>query len=128
MVRALLPGHLNHMNNWKNIRLELAQSPEFPKGSVSRAYLLRLPLDDNDLVDEGALLNGPRLATVRRHWSTDPDEAGLIQKVDGTWAMRCNGTPTRMLSLEGRPIRLGQEVSVIEPDGAVLAFRIASIR
>ncbi|WP_309660926.1 hypothetical protein [Sphingomonas sp.] len=116
------------MNNWKNIRLELAQSPEFPTGSVSRAYLLRLPLDDNDLVDEGALLNSPRLATVRRHWANDPDEAGLVQKVNGALAMSSNGASARMLRLDDQPIRLGQQVSVVESDGAVLAFRIASIR
>lgn len=116
------------MNNWKNIRLELAQSPEFPSGSVSRTYLLRLPLDDNDLVDEGALIKSPYMATVRRHWSTDPDEAGLVQKVNGALAISCNGTPARLLSLDGLPIRLGQRVSVVEPDGAVLAFRVASIR
>lgn len=116
------------MVNWKNIRLELAQSPEFPTGSVSRAYLLRLPLDDNDFLDEGALLNSPLLATVRRHWSADPDETGLVQKVDGAWALSCNGASARMLRLDGRPIRLGQQVSIVEPDGAVLALRIASIR
>jgi hypothetical protein len=116
------------MNYWKNIRLELARTKEFPRGSVSRTYLLRLPLDDNDLLDEAAILERPRLATVRRHWSNDPDQAGLIQLVDGGLAMACNGTPPRMLRLEGRPIRLGQRVSVVEPDGAVLTFRIASIR
>jgi len=116
------------MHNWKKIRLELAHGPEFPMGSVSRAYLVQLPLDDNDLVDEGELLKNPHLAIVRRHWAADPDEAGLVQRVDDVWAMRCNGTSARMLKLDGRPIRLGQQVSVVEPDGAILAFRIAGIR
>ena len=116
------------MNSWRKIRLELAQSSEFPKGSVGRAYLVRLPLDDNDLVDEAELLKRPHLATVRRHWATDADEAGLVQKVDGVLAMQCNGTSARMLRFDGRPIRLGQQVSVVEPDGAVLGFRIAGIR
>lgn len=116
------------MTNWKNIRLELAQSPDFPTGSVGRAYLIRLPLDDNDLVDEGMLLKSPRLATVRRHWSVDPDEAGVVQKVDGAWAMSCSGRPARKLMFDGRPIRMGQIVSVVEPGGAVLTLRIAGIR
>jgi hypothetical protein len=42
--------------------------------------------------------------------------------------MSCNGTYARVLRLDGRPIRLGQQISVVEPDGAVLGFRIASIR
>ncbi len=116
------------MNRWKDIRLELAQSPDFPTGSVSRAYLIRVPLDDKDLVDEGALLKSPSLATVRRHWSTDPDEIGVIHKADGAWAMSRNGTPARTFRFDGRPIRLGQKVSVVEPNGAVLTLRIASIR
>jgi len=116
------------MQNWKKIRLELAQSPDFPTGSVGRAYLMRLPLDDDDLLDEASLLNSPRLATVRRHWSADRDEKGVVQKIDGAWAMRCNGTSARKFSLDGRPIRLGQKVSVVEADGAVLTFRVASIR
>ena len=116
------------MNNWKRIRLELAQSPEFPTGSVSRAYLIQLPLDDDDLLDEGELSKTPHLATVRRHWATDPDEAGLVQKIENAWAMTCNGTPARMLRLDGRPIRLGQQVSVVEADGAALEFRITGIR
>jgi hypothetical protein len=116
------------MNNWKNIRLELARTPGFPAGSVSRAFLLRLPLDDHDQVDERELLKSPHLATARRHWSTEPDEVGLVHKLDGALAMSCNGASPRMLRIDGRPIRLGQQVSVLEPDGTVLAFKIASIR
>ena len=73
-------------------------------------------------------MKNPRLATVRRHWAADADEAGFIQKVDGGLAMNCNGTAARMLKLEDRPIRVGQRVSVVEPDGAVFELRIASIR
>ena len=42
--------------NWRSIRLELARTKEFPEGSASRAYLLRLPLDEKGLIDEQALL------------------------------------------------------------------------
>lgn len=114
--------------NWKSIRLELGSTGQFPAGSVSRAYLLRLPLDDQDLIDEAAFLRAPSKATVRRHWSTEPDEAGLVLWLDDSWSMRCNGMPDRMLQLDGRPLRLGQQISVVEPTGAVLPFRIASIR
>lgn len=116
------------VKNWRTIRLELAWAPEFPNGSVSRAFLLRLPLDDNDLVDEPALKRAPQLGTVRRHWSNSPDEKGFLQKVDGHLVLDCEGTEARMLRLDGHPIRLGQELPITEPDGNQMIFRISSIR
>lgn len=118
----------NRMTNWKNIRLELARTEDFPAGSVSRGYLIRLPLDDHDLIDRAAFEHSPKRATVRRYWSTDPDEAGLVHEEDSGWAMRCNGSADRMLLLDGRPILLGQQISVVETDGDVLPFTVASIR
>ena len=113
--------------NWKSIRLELGSTGEFPGGSVSRAYLVRLPLDDHDTVDEDALRLNPMRATVRRHWSTEPDEKGLITRADGHWSMSCEGK-SRLLQLGSRAVRLGARVSVVEPNGDVLPFRVASVR
>lgn len=115
------------MSNWKIIRLELARTDEFPAGSVSRGYLLRLPLNDHDLVDQAAFDLIPHRATVQRYWSTEPDEAGHLMPAGDGWAMRCTGKPDRRLQLDDRPIRLGQQVSVVDPCGAKLPFRIASI-
>ena len=123
-----LNSELKPMSIWRNIRLELGRTNEFPAGSVSRGYLLRLPLNDDDLVDPHAFELNPYRATVRRYWSTEPDETGQVLPVDGHWAMRCNGTAERRLELDSRPIRLGQQITVIEPDGAILPFRVASIR
>ena len=50
--------------NWKAIRLELARTSDFPNGSASRAYLMRLPLRDDGAIDEGALDEAPEQATV----------------------------------------------------------------
>jgi hypothetical protein len=116
------------MSNWRDIRLELARTKEFPAGSVSRGYLIRLPLNDDDVVDQDAFNRNPYKAIVRRYWSTEPDEAGIVLAVDGDWAMRCNGTLDRRLDLNGRAIRLGQQISVVEADGAILPFRVASVR
>ena len=116
------------MDNWKSIRLELARTSEFPGGSVGRAYLIRLPLNDSDRVDRPTLLASPHRATVRRHWATEADESGLISQVKDGWAMLCDGKPERLLRLDELPVRLGQQVSVVEADGSVLPFRVASIR
>lgn len=120
--------HLKSMKNWKNIRLELGSTRDFPRGSVSRGYLIRLPLSDCDAVDPVGFESSPHLATVRRYWSTEPDEAGVVIRDGDRWALRCNGSPDRRLELDRRPIRLGQQVAVVEPDGATLPFRVASIR
>lgn len=120
-------GQISRMN-WKSIRLELGRTGEFPAGSVSRAYLVRLPLDDEDKVDSTAFLDSPSRAIARRHWSTEPDERGFVVQAATGWAMRCDGKPDRLLRLDSQPLRLGCHVSVVEPDGAILPFRIASVR
>jgi hypothetical protein len=120
--------HWDIMNAWKKIRLELGSTSSFPSGSVSRGYLIQLPLDEEDRIDGTALALKPHRATVRRYWSAEPDESGLIVPVEGGWKMRCGGRPDRALLLDGQPVRLGEQVSVLEPDGGVLTFRIAGIR
>lgn len=123
-----MPSHHELMDVWKNIRLELAQTDGFPAGSVSRGYLIRLPLDDSDLIDMAAFEAHPHRATVRRFWSTQPDEAGVVLTDHDGLAMRSDGRPPRILKIDGRPLRLGQQVSVLEPDGSELPFKVASIR
>ncbi|HSQ98568.1 MAG TPA: hypothetical protein VLM36_01480 [Sphingomicrobium sp.] len=115
------------MASWKSIRLELGSSDEFPGGSVSRGYLIRLPLDDQGMVDRTAFRHHPHRAKVRRYWSTEPDEAGEVIEKEGSWALRCDGDPNRILQLYGQPLRVGDQLSVIERDGTVLTFEVASI-
>ncbi len=115
------------MISWKSIRLELGSTDQFPGGSVSRGYLIRLPLDEEGMVDRNAFRHHPHRAKVRRYWSNEPDEAGEVVEKDGHWALRCNGDPSRMLQLDGRAVRLGEQLSVVEADGTVLNFDVASV-
>ena len=115
------------MDRWKKIQLELARTSAFPNGSVSRGYLLELPLDAHGRVDRTALALRPHRATVRRYWSTEPDEVGLVVATGEAWAMRCTGSPDRTLVLR-RPLEAGEQLFVVDPDGAALPFTIASIR
>lgn len=115
------------MTSWKSIRLELGQTRDFPAGSVSRAYLVRLPLDDEDRIDERAFDRAPDKATVRRHWSTEPDQRGQIVRDGRRWHLQCDGE-TQSLELDCGPVRLGEQVSIVGRDGSALPFRIASIR
>ncbi|HEY8592468.1 MAG TPA: hypothetical protein VIL42_06340 [Sphingomicrobium sp.] len=112
--------------NWKKIRLELAGTSDHPRGSVSRGYLICAPLDESGVVDEEVLARAPHKATVRRFWSTEPDEKGQLVRSDGHLALRCNGKADRLLPLNGE-LRLGARVDVVGADGRALPFRIASI-
>jgi hypothetical protein len=114
------------MDAWKNIRLELGSTDKFPRGSVSRGYLIRLPLDRDGKVDRAALALHPHRAKVRRYWSTEADETGEIVEKDGVWSLRCK-RDRRILELDGRPVLLGSKVSIIEADGSVLSYNIASV-
>jgi hypothetical protein len=113
--------------NWNTIRLELAGTRDFPTGSVGRAYLIRVPLNDNGSIDETAFAREPQKATVRRFWSSDPDERGHLVRVGGKWALRCHGKPDRLLSMVSA-LKLGEAVAVTGSDGVALPFRVTSIR
>jgi hypothetical protein len=113
--------------NWTTIRLELAGTRAHPAGSVSRGYLIRVPLNDQGSIDEATFAEAPQKATVRRFWSTDPDERGRVVRADGHWALQCTGKSDRLLSIEPASFALGEQVAVTGRDGTPLPFRVASI-
>ncbi len=114
--------------NWKNVRLELARTREFPNGSAGRAYLLRLPLDDVGQIDECQISENPERATVRRHWPNEPDRDGhLVRKRDGwvfSYAAGDNDDEIQC-HLEANPLRMGECVTITETDGVKLPFKVA---
>ena len=117
--------------NWKSIRLELARTKEFPEGSASRAYLLRLPLDENGLIDEQALHHAPALATVHRHWPNEPDLSGYVIRTPRGWALSYEpgeDDDEAVFHLETHPLRMGEYITLTEPDGRQLPFRVASLK
>lgn len=116
---------------WKSIRLELARTREFPEGSASRAYLLRLPLDEQGLIDEAALGRSPALATVHRFWPNEPDLSGYVIRTPNGWAMSYEpgeDDDETVFHLETHPIRVGEYITLTEPDGERLPFRVASLK
>lgn len=116
--------------SWNKVRLELAQTDEFPRGSVSRAYLMRVPVDDRGMIDEHAILANPRRATVRRFWASQADRNGHVARAAGAWCFCFNGQDGEQLicRLGCEPLRTGAHVTVTEADGMPLPFRIASMR
>lgn len=117
--------------SWKSIRLELARTPDFPEGSPGRAYLIRLPLDADGLIDEPSRAAAPAMATVRRFWPNERDMSGYVVRTPGGWAFsyrKGEEDDETVFHLENHPIRLGEYLTLTEPDGSRLPFRVASLQ
>ena len=115
---------------WKSIRLELARTPDYPEGSASRTYLLRLPLDEDSLIDERMLEHAPALATVHRYWPSEPDMFGYVIRTPQGWAISYepgDDAGETVFPLETHPMREGDYIILSEPDGRPLQFRVASV-
>lgn len=128
---------------WKVIRLELASSWQFPRGSVGRSYLVRLPLTEEGAIDREALESQPARATVRRYWPNEADMVGqLIHTPTGyairyemNGAARLNGhsktnghADPRLFQFGADAIRVGEEIFLTEPDGHQVRYRVANLQ
>lgn len=122
---------------WKVIRLELASSCEFPRGSAGRSYLVRVPLTDEGRIDTATLESEPVRATVRRYWSNEADMLGYLEHGQQGYAIRyeldANGKPNGhadppLLQLGAGSIKIGEEILLTEPDGHQLRLRVASLQ
>jgi len=119
------------MERWNLVRLELAETPQFPRGSASRAYMLRVPLDERGLIDAAALARRPALATVRRFWPNEPDQTGHLMRNGTGWLFSYalgEGDDERVYHLEDHPLRAGDYVTLTEPDGSRFPFRVVQSR
>ena len=112
-------GHL--MEQWNLVRLELAGTAEFPRGSASRAYMLRVPLDNEGLIDGAALARRPGMATVRRFWPNEPDQTGQLVRSGPGWTFSyatAAGDDEELYRLEDQPLRVGDCVTLSGPEGS----------
>ena len=113
--------------SWKSVRLELAGSPAFPRGSASRAFLLRLPLREDGSIDGEAINLNKSQATVRRFWASEPDLSGKIVRSDGDWSLRFGSDDTAGFQMPDEKLVVDQAISIQGPDGVALPFRVISI-
>lgn len=126
---------------WKVIRLELASNWQFPRGSAGRSYLIRLPLEEDGAIDSATLKSQPIRATVRRYWPNQADMVGHLVHFGRGFAIRyeMNGARANGEHVNGKAddplflldvdaVRIGEVVSLTEPDGHMARFRIADIQ
>lgn len=113
---------------WYMIRLDLARTREFPQGSREHCYLLRAPLDEQQIVDRDAVRAAPERATVLRSWPDEPDLTGYLVHKGKGWAFSYapgDDDDEPLFHLEAHPLRVGEYVTVTERDGTPLAFEIS---
>jgi hypothetical protein len=115
---------------WRVIRLELASNGEFPRGSAGRAYLLRLPLDDDGSIDAELLKAEPDRAVVRRYWANEADLIGHMIATSSGLAIRYEANERvdgRLFEFDADSIHAGEEVRLTDVDGRSRHFRVASL-
>lgn len=127
---------------WKMIRLELASSWQFPRGSAGRSYLIRLPLTEEGAIDGTALDSQPSRATVRRYWPNEADRIGQLVPTPTGYAIQyeMNGASLlngdsevnghsnqRLFDFEADTIKIGEEIFLTEPSGHEARYRVASM-
>jgi hypothetical protein len=118
------------MSDWSLIKLEMARSADYPFGSVSRAYLIRVPLDRVGMIDGAGVAQNPKRATVRRFWPNEPDQSGYVVKCQHRWGFREGDYPGSKGCFASMPdcsIRAGALLKVIERNGTSSPFRVAEI-
>jgi hypothetical protein len=112
---------------WTTVTLELAATADFPRGSVARSYVLRLPLREDGLVDEAALQRHPELATARRFWPNEPDRHGYARATAQGWAFAADPVDAPVPQALP-PIRRGALLMLTEPDGGVRPYEVKNCR
>jgi hypothetical protein len=115
--------------HWKSIRLELGRTNDFPNGSASRAYLLRLPLTEEGAIDEQAVIRMPEQATVRRMWPSQPELSGHLVRLGERWAFLAGRNGARKVlysELQAEPFSEGAMLTLHE-NGEALPFRVAKL-
>lgn len=115
---------------WMSVRLELANTPEFPDGSVGRAYLLHVPIDNDGLIDAHECERHVEMATVRRFWPNEADRAGYLLPTSRGWAFayrQSDADDQRLDYLGNGRFVVGNNLTITDPVGTRLPFRVSDV-
>ena len=115
----------------KQIRLELARTPEFPNGSSVHGYELVAPLDAKGHLDTAAFATTKAAYTVRRFWNGEDDEHGTLVHTRGGWAFSYapgEDDDEPIFRLDRHIFTVGDYVTVTEHDGVARPFRVTEVK
>jgi hypothetical protein len=119
----------NARMTWKTIRFELARTPRYPEGSAAHAYVLRLPVDQDGMVETRPLKAATEHPTVSRFWPHEPDRTGVVIKTDGKWSFSYRSGEAddeTIFHLEDHPINIGEYLTITETNGEKLPFKVVN--
>lgn len=120
-----------HEISLDRIRLELARTPGFPSGSSWHGYEFVAPLTADGQVDADAWSRVKEICHVRRFWGDEPEELGRFVHAAGGWCFKYpKGDPVErepLFKLDRHRFTPGGYVTVTEPDGMQLPFRIVAM-
>jgi len=117
----------------RRVRLELARDLDFPAGSRDRGYDFIAPLDEKGSIVHDAWKQLKDRCRVRRFWATEPDMVGHIVHRTGGWAFHydIHGDPGHDepgYRFDQHAFLPGEYVSILEQDGVLRTFFVASVR
>lgn len=116
---------------WNLVRLTLARTPEFPDGSDEHAYELVVPLLADGRIDAKAFAATPARATVQRLAPGQGVQRGQILHRRSAWAFSYapgDADDEAVFHLENHPLIEGNYLTLTEPDGDQLPFRVVTVR
>ena len=119
-------------NGWlSRIRLELARATGFPGGSIWHGYEFVVPLTADGHVDANAWSELKAHCHVRRFWGDGPEECGQFVRNGYGWCFQypASGEMEKevLFRLDRHRFTPGGYVTVTEPDGEQLPFRIVAM-
>ncbi len=118
----------------RRVRLELARDPDFPAGSRERGYDFIAPLDESGHIVHEAWEELKDRCRVRRFWPGQADEVGhVVRRPSGQWSFHydIHGDAARDESgfrFSSHAFNPGEYVSMLEQDGVLRTFFVASVR
>ncbi|QIK95470.1 hypothetical protein G7076_02285 [Sphingomonas sp. HDW15A] len=89
---------------------------------------MRVPLNDDGLIDADTFALNPDWATCSRYWATDPDQHWPVEREDGRWLVRCRPNDELIsFHIPEIPLLLGAQVDILGTDGSLNIFVITNI-
>lgn len=110
------------------LRMMLAQAPWAPDGDLHDHAELRACLTPQGRLDAEACEAAPDPWVLTRHQPGQPVRAMRLAPLDGRWGLRSLRDDDEPLwTLDADTLRPGEIVTLRQPDGAELLFRVVAI-